>query len=104
MMQVFKLSLNRGFLVRSLISWLFAVVLTTPVLAGTFTGFGPNTYARRSEQPVTVSDSFTVLNPNTQYTLNIQNSRVSSAVISINGVRIERSDDFDGKPATIALA
>src|SRR5712691_2929733 len=65
-----------------------------PVHAGTFTVFGPKNYVRGTGSPVTVTDTFTVLNPATQYTLKafnggLQNSQtelVSSSVVTINGV------------------
>src|SRR5215467_5289791 len=37
--------------------------------AGTFTAFGPKTYAAGSKPPTTFSNAFSILNPNTQYTL-----------------------------------
>src|SRR5260370_21768625 len=42
---------------------------TTSARAGTFTAFGPQDYARGTGAPVTVTANFSVLNPNTQYTL-----------------------------------
>jgi RHS repeat-associated protein len=82
-------------------SLLTFIALATQAFAGTFTAFGPKTYTRQTGDPVTVSSSFSVLNPNTEYTLHIQNSGVSSAVVSINGIQILRPDDFQIKPATI---
>ena len=53
-----------------------AVVICVPSLAvatvtwaGTFTAFGPQNYTRDSGAPITVTNTFSVLNPNTQYTL-----------------------------------
>lgn len=68
---------------------------------GPFTAFGPNTYTRQTDAPVTISASFSILNPKTQYTLHVQNSGVSSAVLSVNGVQILSPDDFARTPATI---
>src|SRR5437667_4557631 len=72
-----------------------------PAFAGTFTVFGPQTYVRNTGQPITVSNAFSILNPNTQYTLHIQNSGISSAVISLNGVQVLGPGDFNGNSATI---
>lgn len=62
--------------------------------AGTFNAFGPQSYVRDTGQPVTVSNTFSILNPNTQYTLHVQNSGVSSAVISVNGNQILGPSNF----------
>lgn len=82
---------------------LFVAVLFFSCCAwgGTFTAFGPQTYTRSTSQPVTVSNNFSVLNPNTQYTLHVQNTGISSAVISINGVQILGPTDFDSAPPTV---
>src|SRR6266566_3596849 len=74
-----------------------------PVHAGTFTVFGPKNYVRGTGAPVTVTDSFTVLNPATQYTLKafnggLQNSQtelVSSSVVTINGVQVLGPSNFN---------
>jgi len=80
-----------------------------PLHAGTFNAFGPQTYVRNTDTPVTVTNSFSILNPNTQYTLHIQNSGVASAVISINGAQILVPSDFNpnvtviDRPVTLQL-
>ena len=58
----------------------FALLLVTLYLSfcsvgfsGTFVAFGPESYQRGSGSPITVTHSFTVLNPNTAYTLKIYN-------------------------------
>ena len=76
-----------------------ALILSFPPqtgFAGTFVSFGPQSYQRQSGSPVTVTNSFTVLNPNTSYTLQIYNGgltdgefeKVGSSVIAINGVQV----------------
>jgi RHS repeat-associated protein len=80
---------------------LLIALLASPASAGTFPVFGPNSYTRKTSAPVTVSNSFSVLNPNTQYTLHVRNSSVSSATVFINGIQVLRPDDFQNKPATI---
>ena len=42
-------------------------------LGGTFVAFGPENYTRDTGQPVAVTTSFTILNPDTNYTLLINN-------------------------------
>src|SRR6202008_317509 len=73
------------------------------VYAGTFTVFGPKNYTRGTGAPVTVTDTFSVINPNTQYTLKafnggLQNSEaelVSSSVVTLNGVQVLGPSDFN---------
>src|SRR5258705_72767 len=74
-----------------------------PLHAGTFTVFGPKNYVRGTGAPVTVTDTFSVLNPTTQYTLKafnggLQNSTtelVSSSVVTLNGVQVLGPSDFN---------
>src|SRR5258708_27004182 len=74
------------------------------IYAGTFNAFGPKSYTRATGTPITVSDTFSILNPSTQYTLHVQNSGVSSAVISVNGVQILAPRDFNQKVTSIDRA
>jgi hypothetical protein len=75
----------------------FAVVLmlAAPSLAGNFTVFGPQTYPRSTGEPIPFSGTFSVLNPSTQYFLQVQVAGVASAVISVNGVTVVFTSDFD---------
>lgn len=86
-------------------------------LAGIFTAFGPQNYQRGTGPPLTVTESFTILNPNTTYTMRINNGgligefgRVSSAVITLNGVQVVGPNEFNQtvavieKPITLAAA
>jgi RHS repeat-associated protein len=71
--------------------------------AGTFTAYGPQTYTRGSGNPVTVTSSFAVLNPSTQYTLKAFNGGlqddstelVSSTVVTVNGVEVIGPNNFN---------
>src|SRR5947208_3270568 len=71
-------------------------------LAGTFTVFG-ETYQRGTSAPVTVTRSFSVLNPSATYTLRIDNGglpsgqfcRGSSAVVGLNGVELVGPSDLN---------
>jgi hypothetical protein len=77
-------------------------------MAGTFVVFGPETYRYAPGKPTPQSTAFTVLNPATTYTLRIHNgglsnefSRVSSAVITLNGLEIAKPNDFNQNVALI---
>jgi hypothetical protein len=93
-----------AFVSRGAIVWM-ATILTfsMPSLAGTFTAFGPQVYIRDTGAPVTVTGTFTVLNPNTQYTLRVvngglvdaTNDLVSSTVITVNGVVVIAPNDLN---------
>jgi len=70
--------------------------------AGTFPVFGPQNYTRGTGAPVTVTNSFSVLNPNVQYTLKAFNGGlqdnlgelVSSGFVTINGVQVIGPSNF----------
>src|SRR5215831_20171781 len=76
---------------------------TTLAQAGTFTAFGPQDYTRGTGDPVTVTNTFSVLNPNTQYTLKAfngglqdnQNELVSSGFVIVNGVQVIGPNNFN---------
>lgn len=79
--------------------------------AGTFTAFGPQSYTRSTGDPVTVTNTFSVLNPNTQYTLRVDNGgltdsdtdRVSSTVITVNGVQLVGPANFNQNVAFVEV-
>jgi hypothetical protein len=70
---------------------------------GTFTAFGPQNYTRDTSAPVTVTSTFSVLNPNTQYTLKAFNGGlqddvtelVSSGFVTVNGVQVIGPSNFN---------
>jgi hypothetical protein len=82
---------------------IFLAVAIVPAAAGTFTPFGPQSYVRTTGTPVTVTNSFTVVNPSTQYTLqafngglqNDQTELVSSTVVTVNGVQVIGPSNFN---------
>lgn len=92
-----------------LLSVLLALLLVAPAYAGTFSAFGPKVYVRQTGAPVTVTDSFTVLNPNTQYTLHLVNGGlqddtadfVSSATVKVNGVLVIAPQDLNQNTTTV---
>lgn len=81
----------------------FFVAGTPSAQAGTFTAFGPQDYTRGTGDPVTVTNTFSVLNPNTQYTLKAfnggllddQTELVSSGFVIINGVQVIGPSNFN---------
>ena len=89
----------------SFLSLFFFIIITTlpsGAFAGSFTAFGPQSFVRASGTPVVETGSFSVNNPNTTYTLQIQNGSledsvnelVSSSIISINGLQVVGPDEF----------
>ena len=87
---------------------LAAVVLVVlPVSAAfgsdTFLAFGPKDYTRVAGQPMSVKDTFSVLNPNTSCVLRVYNGgkgspiqrEVFSAAITLNGVKVVRHSEFN---------
>src|SRR5947209_615244 len=75
----------------------------------TFIAFGPEDFVRKPGPPVDVERRFTVQNPKSRtYTLHIDNggsrgqfARVSSAVITLNGVKVVKPNDFNQTVAVI---
>lgn len=78
-------------------------ILPTVTEANTWVAFGPATYTRGSGAPVSVTDTFTLLNPATQYTLKAFNGGlqddttelVSSCAVLVNGVQVIGPGNFD---------
>ena len=75
--------------------------ITSLAQAGAFIVFD-DVYRRETGSPVTVTKSFTVLNPNTTYALQIYNGglsgefeKVSSAIISLNSQQVFGPNDFN---------
>src|SRR5215813_9631298 len=81
----------------------FLTTGTSLAQTGTFTAFGPQDYTRGTGAPVTVTNTFSVLNPNTQYTLKAfngglhddQTELVSSTVVTLNGVQVLGPNNFN---------
>ena len=71
--------------------------------AASFTAFGPQPYVRATGNPVTVRNTFTVMNPSTTYTLRIRVVRVASAVVSVNGVVIATPSDFNANVTLVEV-
>ena len=78
------------------------VICQSMAYAGVVSVFGPRTFIRKTGKPFIESASFTVKNPDVPYTLKIYNggvnsecSRVSSAVITLNGTPVYSPSDFN---------
>jgi len=101
--------------------WFFVLLfisLPSVSFSGTFVALGPEDYTRSTGDPVSVIKSFTVLDPSTTYTLQIYNGglvdgefeKVSSSVITLNGVQIVGPNEFNQnvtlieKPVTLAAS
>jgi hypothetical protein len=88
------------------------ILVSLPCWAGTWNPFGPKNYVRGSGAPVTVTDTFSIRNPNTQYTLHLQNGGlqddvnefVSNTVITVNGVTVVAAGEFTQATATLDRA
>lgn len=91
---------------------LFVVFSVASSWAGTWNTFGPKNYVRQTGSPVTVTDTFSIVNPNTSYTLHLQNGGlvddvndfVSSTVITINGVTVVAPNDLNQNVAALDRA
>jgi RHS repeat-associated protein len=100
---------------RLLPALILTLLLSATAWSGTFTVFGPKTYVRGTGAPVTVTDNFTVPNPNVQFTLRVHNGGltdsatdfVSSTTITVNGVVVVAPNDLNqnihevDKPVTL---
>jgi hypothetical protein len=87
-----------------LFSFLLLLASAATATAGTFNAFGPRLYSRATGSPVTETHTFTVVAPNTQYTLVIDQNSVSSAEVVLNGTRILGPSDFNGNVTTLSKA
>jgi hypothetical protein len=98
----------------SLLAVAAVVLVLFPSLgnAGTWLPFGPKTYTRGTGAPVTVADTFMVLNPATQYKLKAfngglqdnQNELVSGSVVILNGVQVIGPNNFKQGVAEVDVA
>ena len=82
---------------------LLLLMAPSPRTSGTFIVFGPKDYERHPGNPVSVSSQFAVPNPHAGYLLRIFNggrdgqfTRVSSAVVTLNGTQVIAPGDFGG--------
>ena len=95
----------------------FLIALPALIWAGEFTAFGPKSFMRETGAPVSVTDNFLALNPNTDFILRVYNGGlqdtaaelVSSSIISLNGKQVlgpkefSQSVKFIEKPVSLQL-
>ena len=79
-----------------------ALLFSSAVSAGTFTVLGPQSYERGRGEPEIQLSTFSVVSPGAPYYIEIENgpggvTRVSSAVITINGVEVLTPEDLNQK-------
>lgn len=81
---------------------LLGLALAVPGNAGTYGAFGPETFVRSSSSPETLTRTFTAIDAGAAYTLRIENGggsselgNVSSAVVTLNGVEVVRSNELN---------
>jgi hypothetical protein len=72
-------------------------VVSCASVAATVVVFGPQTYQRGAGTPTNVTQTFRVDHPAAQYTLRVTNNGVTSAVITLNGVRIIGPSDLHNR-------
>ena len=80
---------------------LFLALVPSVLQAKTFDVLGPQQYTRGSNTPTPVVKTFTVLDPAAQYTLRVDSSKVSSAVITLNGAEVFGPSDFNAGSVTL---
>lgn len=61
----------------------------------TFKAYGPVSVVRATGAPTPVTTTFNVLDPSTTFTMQIDSSGVSSAIVTLNGVEIFKTSDFN---------
>lgn len=89
---------------------LVALAFSSACFGGTFVAMGPQPFVRMPGSPTTSAATFVVINPNTQFTLRIDNGgangefkRVSSASVWLNGVPIVGPNRFNRHVSEIVL-
>ena len=101
---------RRGGVIQLAVAALLAVAFPWASWAGEFNAFGPENFVRDKGKPFLEVHTFTILNPNTQYTLWIDNGgangelkKVSSATVWLNGVQIVGPNRFNQTVSEIVL-
>src|SRR5262245_2003293 len=89
---------------RFVLSVLALAILAPMLFGGTFVGFGPVRYVRTSDKPAPETRTFSVLDPAASYSLRIDSSKISAAVITLNGVDIFTEKDFNANVTVLTKA
>lgn len=80
---------------------LFLALSSSTLRASTFTVYGPQQQVRSTGTPTPRTTTFNVPDPTAAYTMRLNSSGVSSAVVTLNGVEIFKRSDFDAHPVTL---
>jgi hypothetical protein len=92
---------TRSFIRVAVVLSLGLMLLAPAAYAGSFAIFGPRQFVRGTGAPVTETATFTASHSGT-YTLRIENSHVSSAVVTLNGATIFEPNDFKNNVAQLS--
>ncbi len=84
-----------------LASLLLLLAIAQGAAAATFNAYGPRQYTRDTAEPVTVSATFAVRNPNAPYSIVLEQNSVSSALVRLNGVTVFQPQDFNQTVQTL---
>jgi hypothetical protein len=79
----------------------FLLTLATPVAAGTFAVYGPQTYGRSTAAPATVTTTFIAPTLPTTYAIEITDNTIASAVVTLNGTQVIGPNDFNANVAQV---
>jgi len=102
--------MRRTYLASALINAALGLaIFATPSAAVTFTVFGPQEFKRDRGSPATAAVHFSVLNPGSFYVVRVSNgdttgsarTRVSSAVIAVNGIDVIGPEAFNQRASYI---
>ncbi len=102
--------MGMAMIIRAGLAALLAMAFSSACLAGTFVALGPQPFVRAQGPPTALATTFVILNPNTQYTLRIDNGgansefkKVSSAAVWLNGIPIVGPNRFNQTVLQIVL-
>ena len=88
------------------IAFVALLLASIPAVAngGTFVPFGPQNYVRIEGAPSVASTTFTVTDPTTTFTMQIDSKGVSSAIVILNGIQVFTEKDFNANVTLLTRA
>src|SRR5215212_7121997 len=96
-----RIRVFRSTLVRGAAAALLLALGAGTVEAATFNVFGPQRFTRSTTAPAETAVSFAARTPGAGYTLRVESSTVSSAVITLNGAQVFGTSDFNQQVTTL---
>ena len=90
----------RSHAIRGAVGLVLLALVASIARAGEFVAFGPQEYVRSTDAPAPVSTTFIVLDPSTTFSVRIESTGVTSALVTLNGVDVFTPNDFN---ATVHL-